>query len=317
MNPFGLSNDQLSAFSRPVLEYLPAGFDAEAVTRAEVEEVESLFALASLEVVEARIARMKLTGDTATLTGHLTERLLETGQDRITISGLRYRNLDPGFPFVAIKTTARIDAAEAVEALAARVTEAYRGAGVRGFTFWEEPGLHAGGRVETWATVVAGSLPTAAQGHEAGAVGDTRISWPDTAADVFGEYQREHHAWRSAFPDLAPFVPESDEDELEEAANEGRLMVLEDDHGFAGLAAATSSTLFGRPSIYMIEMFLAKHVRGQGLAPVVESLFLAGQRSDVDTVWGHIHAQNVPSLRTAEKLRREAVQQEYFVDLTA
>jgi hypothetical protein len=53
------------------------------------------------------------------------------------------------------------------------------------------------------------------------------------------------------------------------------------------------------------------------LAATVQSSFLAGQRSGADTVWGHIHAENQCSLRTAQKLGRRAVQQEYFVSLSA
>ena len=33
--------------------------------------------------------------------------------ERTVVSGLRYRNLDPAFPFVAVKTTARVNGAEA------------------------------------------------------------------------------------------------------------------------------------------------------------------------------------------------------------
>ena len=67
----------------------------------------------------------------------------------------------------------------------------------------------------------------------------------------------------------------------------------------------------------MLDEFLTVRLRGKGLAPAVQSSFLAGQRSGADTVWDHIHARNLPSLRTAQKLGRRAVQQEYFVSLPA
>lgn len=94
-------------------------------------------------------------------------------------------------------------------------------------------------------------------------------------------------------------------------------MALRDDDGFAGLAAATISPLFGRRALCMLDVFLSERWRGKGLAPAVQSTFLAGQRSGADTVWGHIHARNIPSLRTAQKLGRRPVQQEYFVSLPA
>lgn len=311
MNPFGLSSHQLAAFGRPVLEYLPDGYDAESAVQAETDDVGSLAALASPDVVAARIARM----GPGISTEIMTERLLEDSAERTVISGLRYRNLDPAFPFVAVKTTARVCDAEAVDSLAAQVAEAYRDVGVRGFTFWEQPG-HDLSRVENWASVMAGSIRLAARADERNLAETLTISWPDAVTDVIADYQHEYQAWRSGAPELASFVSESDHEELQEAADQGLLMSLRDDQGFAGLAAATISPLFGKRGVCMVEMFLAERWRGKGLATAVESSFLAGQRSGADTVWGQIYAGNLPSLRTARRLRRRPVQQEYFVHLT-
>ena len=249
MNPFGLRAHQLAAFACPVLEYLPAGYGAEDADQAEIDDVGSLAALASPDVVEAR-------------------------------------------------------------------AEAYRSAGVHGFTFWEQPGPDLS-PAENWATVMAGSLSVAAQADERDLTGALTISWPEAASEVFADYQHEHQGWRSNTPELAPFVSESDQEGLQDAAYQGLLMSPRDNHGFAGLAAATISPLFGRRAVCMLEMFLTERLRGKGLAPAVQSSFLAGQRSGADTGWGHIHAGNLPSLRTAQKLGRAPVQQEYFVSLSA
>jgi hypothetical protein len=246
----------------------------------------------------------------------MAERLLEDSEGRTVISGLRYRNLDPEFPFVAVKTTTRVNDVKALDALAGQVATAYRGVGVRGFTFSEQPGLELP-HTESWATVVAGSLSRAAAAGRQDLDGSLQLSWPEAATEVFTDYQDEHHRWRTESPELAPFVPASDEEELQDAADQGLLMVLRDSDGFAGVAAATISPLFGRRAVYMMEMFLAQRLRGKGLASKVESAFLGGQPSGADTVWGHIYAGNLPSLCTAQKLERRAVQQEYFVSLAA
>ena len=70
MNPIDLPAHQLAAFARPVLEYLPAGFDAEDAAQAESDDVGSLAALASPGVVAARIGR--LGAEERDLTGALT-----------------------------------------------------------------------------------------------------------------------------------------------------------------------------------------------------------------------------------------------------
>ena len=311
MNPFGLSEQRVTAFGRPVLEYLPAGYDVKTAMRAEIDDVGSLAELASPEAVAARIDRPGADVSRQ----DLTERLLENTGAADVIAGLRHRNLDPAFPFVAVKTTARVNNAEAVDVLATRVAGSYRGAGVRGFTFWEQPGLDVAG-TENWATVMAGSAKTAARAG-GGRVPGQQLSvfWPTDAADFIADYHREQRAWRADAPGLAPFVSESSQEGLQAAADHGLLMTLRDRHGFAGLVAATIAPLFGRRAVCMLDVFLADRLRGNGLAPVMHSWFLAGQRSGADTVWGHIHAGNLPSLRTAQMLGRRPVQQEYFVNL--
>lgn len=312
MNPFGLPDHQLAAFARPVLDYLPARYDAEDAVQAGIGDVGSLAALALPDVVATRIGRLGVDVNTGTM----TERLLDASDGSTVISGLRYRNHDPAFPFVAVKTTARINDAESADTLAAQVAEAYRGVGVRGFTFWEQPGLDLSA-AERWATVMAGSLCVAARADERDLTGALTISWPEAATEVFADYQHEHQAWRSAAPVPAPFVSESHEEGLQDAADQGLLKTLRDDHGFAGLVAATISPIFGRRAVCMLDVFLTERLRGKGLAPAVQSTFLTGQRSGADTVWGHIHAGNLPSQRTALKLGRRPVQQEYFVSLSA
>lgn len=237
-----------------------------------IGDVGSLAAHALPDVVATRIGRLGVDVSTGTM----TERLLDASDGSTVISGLRYRNLDPAFPFVAVKTTARINDTESADTLAAQVAEAYRGVGV------------------------AGSLCV-----------------PEAATEVFADYQHEHQAWRSDAPVLAPFVSGSHEEGLQDAADQGSLMTLRDDHGFAVLVAATISPIFGRRAVCMLDVFLTERLRGKGLAPAVQSTFLTGQRSGADTVSGHIHAGNLPSQRTALKLGRRPVQQEYFVSLSA
>ena len=164
---------------------------------------------------------------------------------------------------------------------------------------------------------MSGSVGRAVQADERDLTGGLKICWPTSATDILADYQREHQTWRSEAPELAPYVSESDQEALQAAADQGLLMTLQDDRGFAGLVAATTAPLFGRPALCMLELLLAGHLRGKGVAAVVQSVFLAGQRSGADTVWGHIHAANLPSLRTAQRLGRRPVQQEYFVGLSA
>jgi hypothetical protein len=53
------------------------------------------------------------------------------------------------------------------------------------------------------------------------------------------------------------------------------------------------------------------------LAKVLESQFLAKLKDDFEIVWGHIHRENVASMKTALGLGRVPLQQEYFFSLSS
>ena len=64
MSPFGLPDHRLSAFARPVLGYLPVGFNAGDAAKAEIGDVGSRAALSTPDVVAARIARLGVNAST-------------------------------------------------------------------------------------------------------------------------------------------------------------------------------------------------------------------------------------------------------------
>lgn len=309
MTAFDLGEDELAAFTRPVLDYLPAGFDPECAAQAEIADVDARYELAAQDVAAARVDRIGAPVSEA----DMCERLLEFGDGRLGIAGLRYRNLDPDFAFIDLKLSFRVQDPATLTSLAAAVSSEYGHLKPRGFTFHEEPGLGFA-QADLWTTIMSGSIAAAAKQVGPFPSG-LDISWPSTAADTHPEYQHEHAAWRKATHLLAPYVRESSQKTFQESAAAGLLMVLHDDHGFAGLVAGRIDGILGQSGLCMVDLFLTERMRGNALAPVLQAAFLAGQESNVETVWGHIHARNLPSLKTAHRLGRRPVQQEYFVGL--
>lgn len=308
MNPFGLTTQQLTAFADPLLEYLPASLDPAAVSGSATADVASLAELAGPEVAAERIRRLGVEVPVE----RMTERLLVNDGPRAVISGLRYLNLDPASPFVALKSNFRINDPATVRRLEAQVLKTYGESRPLGFTFWEQPGLDLG-QTEDWGLLVAGSTDVRRVGLPDG----VEVQWPSTVDDFFADFGAERGRWTKSSPGLSRFVQAQGRDDLEEAARLGQLMIIRDAAGFAGLAAGRSEQLFGQPGLCMIELFLAERVRSRGWGKMLESQFIARHHPDFGTVWGQIHASNLPSLHTALSLGRTPLQQEYFVGLSA
>ncbi|MCB5273511.1 hypothetical protein BJG92_01033 [Arthrobacter sp. SO5] len=225
---------------------------------------------------------------------------------------MRYLNLDPASPFVALKANFRVNRPATVRLLKAQVLKTYGESMPLGFTFWEQPGLNLG-QTEDWSLIVAGSTDV----RRVGVPDGLEVHWPSTVDDFFADFGAEHGHWTASSPRLSRFVQVQSRDDLEQAARLGRLMIIRDAAGFAGLAAGRSEQLFGQPGLCLIELFLAERVRSRGWGKVLESQFIARHHPDFGTVWGHIHAGNCPSLHTALSLGRTPLQQEYFVGLSA
>jgi GNAT superfamily N-acetyltransferase len=309
--PFGLSKTQIRSFHEPVLEYLPAFFDAEQVSDSEFEDLESLAQLAHPTVVSERIEKLSVEHGIQFGPDQMTEKLLFNDGKRAVVSGLRFLNLDLRDPFIALKANFRINEPETARVLKTLVMKAYGDADPRGFTVWEQPGLDLG-QTETWSIVVGGLTETpvieAPQRFE--------LKWESTPEGFFPMLEQEYRTWMAENPELARFVRLESFRDLETSAAKGSLLSVYDEHGWGGIVAGKSSPLFGREALYMIELFIAKRLRGRGLAKVLESQFLTHLKTEFEIVWGHIHRENAASMKTALSLGRTPLQQEYFFSLS-
>lgn len=310
--PFGLSKTQLRSFHEPVLEYLPGFFDPEQVSDSEYEDLESLAQLSIPTVVAERIEKLETEHGVKFDPGQMTEKLLFNDGKRAVVSGLRFRNLDLRYPFVALKANFRVNEPETVRVLKSLVMKTYGEADPRGFTIWEQPGLDLG-QTENWSVVVGGltatppiEVPTRFE-----------LRWETSPEAFFPLLEKEYREWMTENSELAQFVRVESFRDLETSGAKGTLLSVYDEQGWAGIVAGKSFPLFGREALYLIELFLVKRLRGRGLAKVLESQFLSKLSSDFDVVWGHIHRNNVASMKTALSLGRTPLQQEYFFTLSA
>lgn len=307
MRPFGLSKALSKSFSDPVLEYLPDLFDRQEIFDSEYEDVESLAQLANLEVVKERIDRLGVRLSPV----EMTERILYNDGTKVVLAGLRFRNLDLQFPFVALKLNFRVNDESTIQLLRKLVRANFEESVPRGFTIWEKPAQNLL-QTETWSYIVAG--PTAAiepqdlpQGVE--------LTNANSAAVFYDAYAAEYEAFRETHPKLAPFVQVESQADLDASGAKGLMTSISDAQGWAGLVVAKSSPLFGKKGLSMLDILVSKRLRGEGLGRKIQSHFVANLRDQFELVWGYIHSENIPSLRTAQSLGRTIIQQEYFFSL--
>ncbi|KAA0976096.1 GNAT family N-acetyltransferase [Paeniglutamicibacter gangotriensis] len=113
---------------------------------------------------------------------------------------------------------------------------------------------------------------------------------------------------RRAQPQLDQWATPADADTLEDAAEEGLLFDIRVNGTSAGVVAAERDDAYGLAGFCMQEIVLDSAHRGSrvGVA-ALQRLCHEVPSTTNDVLWGHIHPDNVPSLRNAQASGRKIV----------
>ena len=129
----------------------------------------------------------------------------------------------------------------------------------------------------------------------------------------YERYREEYQNWKIENPKFEGFVRVEEKEELTDAITQGLLYSIYDQGKWAGLVAGREKLFYGTKAIYIFELFLTKQLRGKKIARILQGLFLENIRANYEWVWGEIHGDNLPSLKTAQSLGRKKIMTQYFI----
>lgn len=301
----GLSAGEGEPFAVPLAAYLPPEVPrGESLVSAAAKMLEFHEELASPEVVKRRAARFGVSEELA------KETLREIPGRGKLIVGLRYRKLNPNFPFAHLTPGFDILSRD-IEPLKQLVPQWYQGLSLKGFTLRTAPALVPPVGFEHWSHALFGHT------SEVPALEIQRgleIRW-ETSCDFFTEYDREYKNFLRQNPEKNAFLHAEDRESLEEAIKGKRLLSLYDQQGWAGVISGREQDFYGLGCLYIFEIFLVERLRGKGIAAPFEARFLRDLSARFPFVYGHISNANPASLRTAKSLGRREVESELFIPL--
>lgn len=136
----------------------------------------------------------------------------------------------------------------------------------------------------------------------------------DEYFDWYVDLYKEFHAVR---PDLKDWVTVSDKRHLEDCRKAGLLFFVRVDGYQAGLIAGHPWPLLGQAGLYFSELMLKADFRGKGLAPAIQRKFIDNLSEGYEVVWGTIDAQNITSTKTALRVGRHSIREEFFIKIGA
>jgi hypothetical protein len=237
------------------------------------------------------------------------ERVLLHDGAKVIIGGVRFKNLDPNFPFVELNANFDLLESTVIEDAAAVARQQFGRFAPKGILIVGAPDVAVSSAIERWSHTVGGrSTPFCRASLPIGLT----CSFP-AEIDFYEEYRAAYAAWQATSPRLSGYVGPEPRSDLEASAERGLVVSLADATGWCGVAAAREQALYGTRALYIFEIFLVERWRGKGAAKAVDAALVASAATSYPVVWEHIHSENWPSLRVAFAQGRSLVETEYFV----
>ncbi|MGE0173945.1 MAG: hypothetical protein AB7T49_14205 [Oligoflexales bacterium] len=299
-----LTDDEIQTFATPLLEYLPEEVKSHGgVVCAMEAHIESLDKLASPEACNRR-QNLLAPGQPAE---NLAERIVRLTGKKVGIIGIRFKQLNPNYPFCQLQLNFTPSLAE-IETIKAIARRQFHSFSLKGMLIRQSPQFNAG-QAQKWSHTVWGHTKV-----EEVELPKVDLSW-EKSVNFYAEYAREFEAFLCDNESKRSFLRMESEADLNEAAEARLLLSIGDQSGWAGVIAGEVKSYHGYPCLYIFELFLCKRLRGQKLARPLEAYFLRSLSNRFERVFGHIDDANQPSLRTAFSLGRSIIESEFFIPL--
>lgn len=237
------------------------------------------------------------------------ERLLELPGSGHLLAGIRFRNLDPDFPFIELASDLAWSAFFArLPEIKARLKESFKAFEPLGLTLRLPASLTPPSEALSWNLWLVGrpQAPDDPAGLE--------LNRPAQPMD-YARYLAQYRLWGSFNPELAQWVSPESESSLLQAFEAGLYYQLQRGAEQLGLIAAHAADYYDRSGAYLVEQLIFPVYQGKGYAKLQQRLFQAQLLGAYECIWGTIHADNQASLRTAQACGRQLSEREIYLPL--
>lgn len=302
---FELTVEQIEAFAGYKASYLPEQIRTSPAFHPAVQEhAGALARLAQPELCARRkdLIKSELAAD------EFRERVLFEDGAKVVLGGIRFRNLDPEFPFVEVNASFDPFEPKLIEHVASVARQQFGGFAPKGILAVGPPDVALSTGVERWTHAVCGPSTTTCS---ALLPAELTFSFP-ARVDFYDAYGAAYARWQATSPGLSGFVRAEPRGDLEASAAEGLVASFADAAGWCGVVAAREEALYGTQALYIYEIFLVERWRGKGVAKAIDAALVSNVANRYCLVWENIHSENWPSLRVALARGRSVLETEYF-----
>lgn len=279
-----------------------------------VDDFDRLCSLNRATTVSRRLEHFRISGAEP---NDYCERIFTVIQGNV-LAGIRWAGGNPSKPFVNIWPDFAISSQRDIENLVELATKEFAVFSPKEISFWLNPETPVARQLRKQNTprlrYIVGPVDSVRKLERPNKYSRVTLIRPD-CDEYYSWYEESYREFHKVHGDLKDWVPLNDKEEMEECRKCGLLFYVHIDGFKAGLIAGNAQSLMGLPGVYFTEIMLTAGYKGQGLAPAVQRKFIDGLSDEYVVVWGTIDAKNVASSKTAMKVGRRSIREEFFIDL--
>jgi hypothetical protein len=278
-------------------------------------EFDDLCRLNQASVVSDRFQHFKVPN---ALPEDFCERIFAIESKGHVLAGIRFAGGNPEKPFVSIWPDFPISSQSTISLLTELATQEFFIFDPKEINFWLNPETDIARSFRETITpclrIIVGRANRIRMQDRPQRYDDVTLIRPD-GDEYLDWYAASYRAFHELRPDLRDWVPANDRDQMEESRRHGLLFLAHINGIRAGLIAAIPRSLLGHRGVYFIDIVMSEEHKGKGLAHVLQRKFIDGLSEEVDVVWGSIDAKNITSTKTALRVGRSSIREEFFVPL--
>ncbi|MGI4992080.1 hypothetical protein ACRXCV_05595 [Halobacteriovorax sp. GFR7] len=302
MRPFALA--ELDTYN---LEGFRIGKD---IALSSIEE-DLLDDLNDLNSMETKLARHKLFKvDNATVDDY-EESLIDLGDGRKVICGIRHYGRDPNLPFINLIPNFCLSSKSEALGVYKLIKDRFEIFSPKFLSFHSSMRMDVDSIGVIYMAILAERIRklrpwSEEEGLELINISDD--SYYDWYVEGYQQFNRE-------YPEMAKDVKANSKELMNESIEQNLLKYAYYKGERIGLIAAVKNKTLGHDDFYFNEILILKKFKGLGLAKAIQRKFIHENTMGHELVWGTIFDKNKASLKTAMSNNRKPIRYECFINL--
>ena len=239
------------------------------------------------------------------------EHIVDIGDNKMLICGIRYIGCDLNYPFVKITANFQISNKKEAKELYEIVKSRFSIFSPKFVSFYTAQKFEADRFGYVYMVAPFDKINSSSAWENDGKVKLKKIT-NDSYYDWYCQGYDEFHIER---PDLKGRVQVNSKEKMNESLEQGLLYYALIKNEKVGLISGVKSDFLGHKGLYFNEILVRKEWKGNSLAKIIQQKMIKEAGSFSDFVWGTIDFRNQPSLRTALSNGRRPVRYENFIEV--